>query len=328
MTGFLTAVLCGICNSLGGIGCKVGDNGGVHIVQTSVFLGLVGTFFFGIRGCLNSEFAHAPWEVWTIAAVVGLLQYLGMILLQKGLQSGSLSLVWCANCLGFMPALLFAHFVYGEPLSWSSVVSLFLIFGAIVSASFGGKSSVEEKKKFSLSFALILVGILLCFSSPGIALKISYYSHGTASPGNWIELFSKIHLPNGFGSALKEMYYCPQNAGNDSPRWLALASNLFMAVVYFTMVLCGSLDLSLRRAWRWNKYALWGGCMLSFGMLASFTLQISIMGLPGIIVFALSFSTSILATALVSTFLMGEKRTISWYCTLVFSLGAILMMLL
>ena len=154
MTGFLTAVLCGICNSLGGIGCKVGDNGGVHMVQTSVFLGVAGTFFFGMRACLNSEFANAPWEVWTIAAIVGLLQYLGMILLQKGLQSGSLSLVWCANCLGFMPALLFAHFVYGEPLAWNSVISLFLIFGAIVSASFGGKSSVEEKKKFSFSFAL------------------------------------------------------------------------------------------------------------------------------------------------------------------------------
>ena len=110
--------------------------------------------------------------------------------------------------------------------------------------------------------------------------------------------------------------------------WLALASNLFMAVVYLMMVFCGSLDLSFRRAWRWNKYALWGGCMLSFGMLASFTLQISIMGLPGIIVFALAFSTSILTTALVSTLLLGEKRTIPWYCTLVFSLGAILMMLL
>lgn len=328
MTGFFIAVLCGICNSFGGIGCKVGDDGGIHMVQTSVFLGFAGTLFFGIRACLNSEFVHAPWEVWAIAAIVGLLQYLGMILLQKGLQSGSLSLVWCANCLGFMPALLFAHFVYGEPLAWNSVISLFLIFGAIISASFGGNSSTEKKKKFSFSFALILIGILLCFSSPGIALKISYYSHGTASPGNWLELFTRIHSPNEFGSALKEIYFCSQNAGNVSPRWLDVASNLFMSVVYFTMVLCGSLDLSLRRAWRWNKYALWGGGMLSFGMLASFSLQISIMGLPGIIVFALSFSTSILTTAVVSTFLMGEKRTIPWYCTLAFSLGAILMMLL
>ena len=327
MTGFLTAVLCGICNSLGGIGCKVGDNGGIHLVQTSVFLGFAGTLFFGIRAALNSEFTHAPWEVWALAAFVGLLQYLGMILLQKGLQSGSLSLVWCANCLGFMPALLFAHFVYGEPLSWSSAVSLFLIFGAIVSASFGGNSGVEKKTEFSVSFALILVGILLCFSSPGIALKIAYYSRGSASPGNWIELFSKIHSPNAFCSALKEMY-SPQNAEGASSGWLALGSNLFMTAVYFTMVLCGSLDLSFRRAWRWNKYALWGGSMLSFGMLASFVLQISIMGLPGMIVFALSFSTSILTTALVSTFLMGEKRTVSWYCTLAFSLGAILMMLL
>ena len=269
MTGFLTAVLCGICNSLGGIGCKVGDNGGVHMVQTSVFLGVAGTFFFGMRACLNSEFANAPWEVWTIAAIVGLLQYLGMILLQKGLQSGSLSLVWCADCLGFMPALLFAHFVYGEPLSWNSVVSLFLIFGAIVSASFGGKSCVEKKKKFSFSFALILVGILFCFSSPGIALKIAYYSHGTASPGNLLDLFTRIDSLNGFGSALKEMY-SPKNAATASPSWLALASNLFMTIVYFTMMLCGCLDISLRRAWLWNKYALWGGGMLSFGMLSAF----------------------------------------------------------
>ena len=49
------------------------------------------------------------------------------------------------------------------------------------------------------------------------------------------------------------------------------------------------------------------------------------MTLPAVLVFALSNTTSILAVALLSTLLFGEKRTRDWYLMVALSLASIVL---
>ena len=49
------------------------------------------------------------------------------------------------------------------------------------------------------------------------------------------------------------------------------------------------------------------------------------MTLPAVLVFALSNTTSILAVALLSTLLFGEKRTRDWYLMVILSLASIVL---
>ena len=58
---------------------------------------------------------------------------------------------------------------------------------------------------------------------------------------------------------------------------------------------------------------------------AAYFCIVLIMTLPAVLVFALSNTTSILAVALLSTFLFGEKRTRDWYLMVALSLLAIVL---
>lgn len=136
MTGLLIAIFSGALTALGGIGYKIAGFGKVNVVQNAGVLSLFGVLFFGLRAVMTGELEYGSWELLMLAGGCGIFQYFGVLLLQRGLMMGPLSLVWCASSMQFMPALVFAYFAYGEPLTKFHLTAIVMIIGGIVSASF------------------------------------------------------------------------------------------------------------------------------------------------------------------------------------------------
>ena len=65
--------------------------------------------------------------------------------------------------------------------------------------------------------------------------------------------------------------------------------------------------------------------MLAVGGISAYFCLVLIMTLPAVLVFALSNTTSILAVAVLSTLLFGERRTRDWYLMVALSLASIVL---
>jgi hypothetical protein len=180
----------------------------------------------------------------------------------------------------------------GEKLSILQYFSLAATFGAILAGALGhdgGKHGLNLKNK--IIYGILLFFILASGSILNIGLK---FCSAFIEPGTQVNM-----LQNG--------------------------SNVIMFFTYLFLGLSSAIDLTISKSWRWNKFAYWGGALLSIGAVGGFALSLAIIEAPAVFVFALSNSASILITTLISIFFMHEKRTISWYFTVGFSLLAILL---
>ena len=174
-------------------------------------------------------------------------------------------------------------------MSCSRILSVLAVGGAVVSASFcvhNTRKTQNTKQKIVYVFLLLLIMFLVGFCS--VALK--YLE-------NW-------HINGAEQSVLGQ------------------SGNYIMAVLYFSLMIFCAGDLMICKAWIWNRQ-VWSGCLLLIvGGLVQFSLLKHFIYLPSIILFALSNSTSVLLTALISAYFLHEKRTVSWYVTLFFSVLA------
>ncbi len=278
--------------SVCGLGYKIGSVGKVYPIQSASMLSLFGFVVFGILGLWKQQ--SMPWSVFCVAAVMGFTQYAGIRLMRKALQTGPFSPVWCAVSLAFVPVIVYSAIALKETLSLWKILSILATAGAIVSASFsandpGGPKADGIRKKMLYGMMLVLLLGLISLCSVGLKFCDNWFLNGSEE------------------SVLSQ------------------SGDLVLSVLYFFMGVPCALDLSLSRTWRWNRQAWIGGCLLTGGALVQFALLKHFIALPAMILFAMSYSTSILLTTLVSTIFYHEKRTLSWYLTLGCSVLAILL---
>ena len=108
--------------------------------------------------------------------------------------------------------------------------------------------------------------------------------------------------------------------------WSARYGNVIVALVYFTMLVCGVIELTAGKKWVFNRHAFWGGALLALGASSGYGLQLFLVGrASAVTVFALGNTVSILGTALLSVFILREKTSKSWFFTVGFSILAILL---
>ena len=287
---FFIAILSGLLGGFGGIGYKISGSGKVNALQSASVLAFFGVIFFGIRAAMFGEWQSLTWQMVVLTIVTGIAQYLGQIMLKVTLDMGPLSLVWCAAALQFMPAIIFSYFAYNEPFTVFYLLALAALFAAIVSASFGQEKPADDKLRTpAWLFGLALLAMLTLFSSCAIAMKFGWY----------------YHVPGSSESLM-------QNNGN-----------VFFCLLYAAIFTFCTADVIIRKTLHFSVKGWIGNLMLAFGTILQFTLQKSVLHLPAALLFALSCSASILFTCIISTTFFHEKRTRSWYLTLLFALLAI-----
>ncbi|MCR4575743.1 MAG: hypothetical protein K5787_18445 [Lentisphaeria bacterium] len=292
---FFIAILSGLLGGFGGVGYKISGSGKVNALQSASVLAFFGVIFFGIRAAMFGEWQLLTWQMVVLTIVTGVAQYLGQIMLKVTLDMGPLSLVWCAAALQFMPAIIFSYFAYNEPFTVFYLLALAALFAAIVSASFGQEKPADDKLRTpAWLFGLALLAMLTLFSSCAIAMKFGWY----------------YHVPGSSESLM-------QNNGN-----------VFFCLLYAAIFTFCTADVIIRKTLHFSVKGWIGNLMLAFGTILQFTLQKSVLHLPAALLFALSCSASILFTCIISTTFFHEKRTRSWYLTLLFALLAISFMAL
>ena len=289
----LLSLLSGLMFAFAGVAYRVGTLGNVQPNQCGVGLSIIGFLGFGLLG--YNEWQHLDWRLALIITVTGITQYLVIVLLRYALKIGPLSPAWCAVSLGFIPVIIYASLGCGESLSVCQYISIAATVGAIVSASFSSKDDGERKKSSwgsKIVYCIILLLLVASNSTLSVALKIC----------------SKLTFAN------SDMTY---KAG---------CGNVILSLVYFFIMALGAIDLTVRKQWVFNRYAYFGGIMLAVGACSAYGLQLYLVDrAPAVIVFALSNTVSILGAALISVFVFREKRTVSWYLTIGFSVLAIIL---
>ena len=288
----ILALFSGVVFATGGVGYKVGANGNVRPIQCATFLSVVGVIGFTIMGW--NEWKSLSMFALVNGVIVGFMQYVVISLLRTALKLGPLSPAWCAVSLGFIPVIIYSALSCGETLTVYKYLSIAATIGAIVSASFSSPEGevVKHSVRDKIFYGIILVLLLVTNCSLPLSLKIC----------------SRVMIP-----------------GSDIPTSEA-CGNPMLAIVYFMILLCGVIDLTVGKKWVFNRYAFLGGGLLAFGASFGYWLQLFLVGrAPAVIVFAMSNTVSILATALISVFVLREKITKSWYFTIGFSILAILL---
>ena len=288
----LLALLSGLMFAIGGAGYKVGANGNVHTLQCAAFLSVVGTVVFGLFGW--NEWHGASMFALITGVVVGVMQYVVISLLRTALKLGPLSPAWCAVSLGFIPVIIYSALACGETLSVWKYLSIAATVGAIISASqsSGDNAAVKHPVKDKIFYCIILVLLVVTNCTLPLSLKIC----------------SQVMMP-----------------GTEVPTSSA-CGNVILSLVYFMILVCGAVDLTVRKKWVFNRYAFLGGGLLAVGASSGYGLQLLLVDkAPAVIVFALGNTVSILGTALISVIILREKITASWFFTVGFSVLAILL---
>ena len=287
----LWSIFAGFMFAIGGIAYKIGANGNVRPIQCAVFLSAVGTVVFGAIGCNEWSFCSLP--LFLLSVVIGVTQYWVIVFLRWALNLGPLSPTWCAVSLGFIPVIIYSAVSCGEKISFFQYLSIAATIGAIVSASLssnGGKSGSSWKQK--VLYCIILVLLVVFNSTLSVGLKVA----------------SQINVS---GTSMSLSDRC---------------GNVILSLVYCTIMICGAIELTAGKKWVFNRNAFWGGALLALGASTGYGLQLFLVDkAPAVTVFALGNTVSILGTALMSVIFFKEKRSKAWYCTIGFSVLAILL---
>lgn len=174
------------------------------------------------------------------------------------------------------------------------------MIAAIVSASFSGKLENRKGKvrelnwKTKIYFGFLLVTLMICFSSAMVALKYCKYTN----------------LPDGSPLMAPGTEFC------------------FYSLLYAALLVFCIGDMIYYRTWTSNWQCWTGMGLNSVGSLSAFSLQLLLLSEPATITFALPNSISILSASLISTTFLHEKRSKGWLATVLFSLLAIILMVL
>jgi drug/metabolite transporter (DMT)-like permease len=289
LSSTLVAGLSGICFSFVGIGFRLASERKIHVLHALAVLSAVGVVVFGVRAVHAGQISSG--RVAGIGAVAGVTQYLAVYGVNVALKRGPLTAVWCALMLNFIPVLVYAAAVLGEPISfWHSTASIAGIacvaMGAtLVSAPKEGECgipSVAHRIGHSMVFGLILFGILLLNGVFGVTVK---------------------HVATVNGA--------------DGIPLMESSGDIFRALVYLTILILIGMDQAInRRPISAPAHILGFGLLSGAGSVGGLWLLCLCASAPAGSVFVVMTVTSLVFASLVGALFFGEPRTWRWYATL------------
>ena len=289
-------------SGVGGVGYKVANQGRVSTLQVANTISILGLVYFTVCACVQGEWSHADWRVIAMGVLSGLTQYLGIILFAWALKRLPLSLVWCANSLSFMPAILVSWLCFGEHMSNCRWMGLAALIAAIAVTSFCGqdaenprttKDAPAPKRAPVLLVMVVLLGMIALLGCLDTCMK--WGCRMVLSPEDTISI-------------------------------MAATQNVFMALLYLVLVACFTVHISCKHAWTMSRRGAIGCALAAITTVAFFGLKLVIVAdAPAVVTFALTCSTSMVVAALLSTLFLHEKRTCCWYATLTLCILAVLL---
>lgn len=288
----LACILIGLVNGTCGVAYKIGKAGKVDPLQCTASVSLAGVLFFGILGGSSQWQALSVWQV-MLGALLGISQYLMILLLRKALATGPLSPAWCAQSLNFVLVILYSTCFLGESLSLWQLGSLLAAIGAILAASLEREGGAERTSKCQVVlYGLLLVGILAATSVMSIGMK---FAAVTCEPGQNVPMMNR----SGF---------------------------VLMAFVNLFSLICSAMELTWKRQWVFSRCAVISGTLISVcGVSGTWLTVVLVSIVPAAILFVIANSASILVASLISVFCFHEKRSTAWRFTIGLSLLAILL---
>lgn len=281
----ILAGLAGLCFSVIAMCLRGGQRRGAPPIAVSMFLAVVGSAFFAGR-CLGQSFDEMPLWASTCGLIAGGSQYAAMRFMQACLERGPLSPVWCAASLGFLPAIVYSHGAFAEPIGAAQYVAVVTAVACVVVASTGQKDArpTDRPGDGQTRGVFYLVGLSMVFLLNGVTTMATKDLGLRAFPA---------------GGTYMDRY-----------------ADVFLLGMYFAMAAGIFLDLLVRRRLRfpvrWTVgLGVLAGAASSFGYWAIAACAAR----PAAIVFTVSSTVSILGASVASVAAFGERPSPAWFGT-------------
>jgi drug/metabolite transporter (DMT)-like permease len=258
---------------------------------------LFGAAVYGAEG-VRQLVAGLPPRMWVLGAVTAVTQYGAVRLIRVALKWGPLSPLWCALTLAFIPVVGFSWLFLDEPLQANHLATLaaaiasvgFATAGQVSRESGAASPSAGTGATAPLAYGLALLALMTLNSTVGICLK----------------------LMNAWQTPAGESFAVVYRDG-------------YFMMLYGGLIALAGADMLLRRLRpRSLRWMLAAGVLGGAGSTAGLWFLVAAMALPAAVVFVLNSMVSLSVTALIGTFVFGERRTLTWYGTVGCALLAVL----
>ena len=278
-TLILLVVFAGLGFCLLNIIYRLGHQKNVPVQPIALSVALIGTIYFTV--CTwPAPFWQAPWQVLGAGLLVGLSQYLLLLLIASALRHGPLSPMNCALFLGFVLVILMSRLVWHETLSVLQVIGVAMAVLCVIVASFQTNDNQQEGAPPRTSRTWLLYTCIL----------------------------AGLFIVNAINSAAMKVLGMLPEIGQNS--YAGLYGNHYLAILYLTLGVCLGLDILLKGQpqgpLRWR---IGLGLVGTIGSVTGMSLMRLCASLPAAFTFPVIALTLILGGALVSVFYFGERTT-------------------
>ncbi|MCX8108937.1 MAG: hypothetical protein N3G20_09040 [Verrucomicrobiae bacterium] len=292
----LLAVSGGVAFSVIGWAYRSASARSIPTCFVAVGMGLMGVGWFGWRSFHQPDAPglSAPALVWVWGIVNGVAQGYCVYLFRVGLRYGPFAPLWCAGNLVFVTPAIFSLCFLGERLNRLQALAMITAALCVVTASMGRKVGDE---------------------SPLATRAISRVIYPAM-------LSAMIILTGLCGAGLKHLSSVVLNGSPLNPRF----NDCFMLAMYGALlawVLAEAFWHGTHRvSYRW---AILFAVVAGSGSVTGMTLTGMVSRLAGGIGFAVIAVASVLSGSLITSFGFGERRTWTWWATVVLAMLAVLL---
>jgi drug/metabolite transporter (DMT)-like permease len=291
MQSFVLPAMAGACFSIIGITYRMGQSRGIaplHLLGIASIAGAA--VFLGLFRQTHVQIQDVPSSMWFWGVVGGLGQYTAVRMFGLALRLGSLSPVWCALSLPFIPTLAYSWFFLSEtllPMQYLAIVAgvLCVLIASVRPAGSNDRSEVGAGQPGGRWLDnLVYLGVLATVFVSNSLMTIGQRDLGTLRDSS-----DQADIV-GYGHFL-------------------------LMLVYLVLVVCVAADTVVIRQ---TPKATWK-TLIGLGLLVA----VGSIGGTGLlnacssstIVFAVSGITTIIIVAVVSAAVFDERVTASWYAT-------------
>ena len=293
----LLAALSGVSFGQIAITLRLGQSRDVRGEPIFAIATLAGTIFFAAQGGLATV-TELPLAALAWAVAAGLPQYAMLRILRAGLKLGPLSPLWCAVSLGFVPAVVAAHFAYGEHLLALQYVGLAAAIVCVASGSLTQRSGPTAAAAEGGRVARVLFY--------GMLLVVLVLMNGVAFCGT--KFVAKQLTPSG-------------------ESWLDRYGHAYYMVFYFVIFLGCATDMAITQRGQtpWRR-ALPLGCWCGAGSIGGVALwKACAVHMSAAALFTASSVVQILTASLASVIFFAERRTFWWYVLVATGIAAVVL---
>jgi drug/metabolite transporter (DMT)-like permease len=291
MSALLLAALSGAACSGVGIAYRLGQSRQIAPLQIALMMCGIGALMFGVRIALAPA-GQWPIQVIVAAVLAGTTQYTVARLVRSALHHGPLSPLVCACSLAFVPVILYATLVLGEPMTRTQIAGAGAGILCVLISTLQRHDKVSPGgARFSGVYAGILLAVFLLNSVTFTLLK---------------ELGTREMTPG--------------------QSFMALCRNEFLFLLYAVVCVCILIDLGVTRRLAAPLRPWLGlGFLAGASSVAAMWMLAVASSLPAAMVFTISSVCQILVGSIVSVLGFRERATAVWFLMLALGVAAVIL---